>query len=144
MRALIERVERVNCVIDNKIHSSIENGFLVYVAFEEGDNEQKITKAIDKIRKLRIFTDEFGKLNLSIDQVNGSVMAISSFSLFADLNTGNRPSFSRSLPFNESKPLYDLFISKAKDVFKLESGVFGADMKIDAINDGPISVILDI
>lgn len=83
-------------------------------------------------------------MNLSIKDVDGEVLLISSFSLFADLNTGNRPSFSRSLPFSISKPLYDLTVEKANNLFKLQTGEFGADMKIDAINDGPVSVILDI
>jgi len=144
MRCLIERVLSSKCVIDNQIHSEINKGFLVYVAFEEGDNSNKIDKSLNKISKLRIFTDSDDKLNLALNDVNGEVMIISSFSLFADLLSGNRPSFKRSLPFDISKPLYDEFILKASKMFKLASGVFGADMKIEAINDGPISVILDL
>lgn len=144
MRLLIERVKSAKCIIDNNVKSEIGNGFLVYVAFEESDNELKIDKALLKLSKLRIFEDENHKMNLSLRDINGEVLMISSFSLFADLLSGNRPSFSRSLPFNVSKPLYDLCVEKAKNLFKLQTGEFGADMKIDAINDGPVSVILDI
>ena len=97
MRCLIERVKEAECIIDNLSHSKIGRGLLVYVAFEEKDNNQIIDKALEKIKKLRVFTDNQGKLNLSIDQVEGEVMIISSFSLFADLYTGSRPSFSKSL-----------------------------------------------
>ena len=144
MRLLIERVKTAKCIIDNTVKSSINNGYLVYCAFEDGDDETKIDKALNKLSKLRIFEDENHKMNLSIKDVDGEVLLISSFSLFADLNTGNRPSFSRSLPFSISKPLYDLTVEKANNLFKLQTGEFGADMKIDAVNDGPVSVILDI
>ncbi len=144
MRLLIERVKSCKCVIYGLTNSEIGQGLLVYCAFEEGDNPLKNDKAISKIKKLRIFTDEADKLNLSIGDVNGEVMVISSFSLFADLNTGNRPSFSRSLKYDESLPLYNDFINKAKLELNAKTGVFGADMKVNSINDGPISVILDI
>ena len=144
MRLLIQRVSACKCIIDGAIHSSINEGFLVYVAFESGDTNLTIDKAILKIQKLRIFTDSNDKLNLSINDIKGDVIIISSFSLFADLNTGNRPSFSRSLSFNLSKPLYDYMIEKASIELNAKSGVFGADMKIESINDGPISVIYDL
>lgn len=144
MRLLIQRVKECKCIIDNKVHSSIGKGLLCYCAFEDGDNFIKNDKAIKKLSTLRIFTDEFDKLNLSIKDIDGEIIIISSFSLFADLNTGNRPSFSRSIKFEDSKPLYDDFISKGESLLNAKSGVFGADMKIESINDGPISVILDI
>ena len=103
-----------------------------------------IDKALNKVKKLRIFTDQFDKLNLSIDDVNGEVLIISSFTLYANLLSGNRPSFSRSISYDKSLPLYEYTIEKAKTLFNLKDGVFGADMKIGSINDGPVSVILDI
>ena len=99
MRLLIERVKSAKCIIDNNVKSKIGNGFLVYIAFEESDNELKIDKALLKLSKLRIFEDENHKMNLSLRDIDGEVLMISSFSLFADLLSGNRPSFSRSLPF---------------------------------------------
>lgn len=144
MRALIERVKSAKCIIDNSIHSEIGNGYLVYVAFEDKDTFDIIDKCVNKILKLRIFTDSNHKLNLSINEVYGSILLISSFSLFADLTTGNRPSFSRSSSFDKGKPLYDYTVTKFQSLIDTKSGIFGADMEINAINDGPISVILDI
>lgn len=144
MRLLIQRVKECKCEIDNKIHSSISKGLLVYCAFEKGDDSLKIDKAVKKISTLRIFTDEQDKLNLSIKDISGEVIVISSFTLFADMNTGNRPSFSRSLKYDESLPLYNDFINKMEKELHAKSGIFGADMKIYSINDGPVSVIYDL
>jgi len=144
MRLLIQRVLEASCVIDDKIHSKIKHGYIVYCAFEERDNKEIIDKALLKVKKLRIFTDDMGKLNLSIDQVNGEVLLVSSFSLYGDMMDGNRPSFTRSLKYDLSKPLYDYCVMKANELFKLKTGIFGADMKINSINDGPISLLLDI
>jgi len=144
MRLLIQRVKEASCVIDNVVHSSIKQGYIVYCAYEEKDTFDIIDKALLKVKKLRIFTDSNDKLNLSIDEIDGEVLLISSFSLYGDMLSGNRPSFTRSLKYDLSKPLYDYTVMKAKELFKLSSGVFGADMKIHSINDGPISLMLDI
>lgn len=144
MRALIERVSNAKCIINQETHSEIGNGLLVYIAYEAGDDFDKIIRMCEKISKLRIFTDEKGKLNLSVKDVSGSCLLISSFSLFADLKTGNRPSFSRSIPFNESEPLYEMTKREMASLLPTCFGIFGADMKIEATNDGPVSVILDM
>lgn len=144
MRLLIQRVKNAKCIISSIVHSSIQNGLLVYVAYEETDTFLTIDKALNKVKKLRIFTDQNDKLNLSIDDISGEVLIISSFTLYADLLNGNRPSFSRSISYDKSLPLYEYTIEKAKTLFNLKDGVFGADMKIESINDGPVSVILDI
>ncbi|MBP5342663.1 D-tyrosyl-tRNA(Tyr) deacylase [bacterium] len=144
MRLLIERVKEASCKIDNIVKSSISKGFLTYVCFEEGDDINKINKAVYKLSKLRIFEDDNHKMNLSIEDINGEILIISSFSLYADALSGNRPSFSRSLTYNKSIELYNLFIENAKKILKIKTGEFGADMEISAINDGPVSIILDI
>lgn len=143
MRFLIERVKSANCYIDKKIHSSIGQGLLVYVAFEEKDSKEVIEKAASKITKLRIFPDEQQKLNLSLLDKGGELMLISSFSLFAELRNGLRPSFSRSVSYALGEPLFKEAINEFKKICHTEIGVFGADMQIESVNDGPVSVILD-
>ena len=145
MRALIERVEKASCNINGEVHSSIEKGLLVYIAFEEGDNLEKIKKMAYKIQKLRIFEDDEHKMNKSIEDINGEILLISSFSLYGDALSGNRPSFTRSLKYSLSLPLYELMKREIEGIFgSIKSGVFGADMKIEAINDGPVSIIIDL
>lgn len=144
MRLLIERVKEAKCVIDNNVHSSIKNGYLVYVAYESKDNESIIDKALDKLIKLRLFTDENHKLNKSIIDVNGEILLISSFTLFADPKTGNRPSFSKSVPFSIGEPLFEYTKYSLNRRINSQFGVFGADMDILSINDGPVSIIMDI
>ena len=143
MRVLIERVVNAKCEIDGKTYSEIPAGLLVYVAFSSGDNVEKIIKISSKISKLRIFDDDNHKLNRSITDISGSVLLVSSFSLFAELKSGNRPSYSISLPFDEAKPLFEEMVRSLKTLVPLKTGVFGADMKIHSINDGPVSVIID-
>ena len=144
MRALIERIEKASCIIDGKVHSSVSHGLLVYVAFTENDNIDTLNKMASKIFKLRIFEDENHKMNKALSEINGSILLISSFSLYGDTKGMNRPSFIKSLGYNEAKPLYDEFISIMNNFKRIETGIFGADMKIEAINDGPVSIIIDI
>ena len=142
MRLLIERVSKAKCVINGNYHSVINEGLLVYVAFTSSDTKEVIDKGVSKLLKLRIFSDKFGKMNLSVKDINGRVMIISSFSLYGDTKGSNRPSFTKSLSFNEAKPLYDYFVRQVKLEVTAETGVFGANMQIDAINDGPVSIIM--
>ncbi len=144
MRLLIERVKKANCIIDGISHSSIDEGLLVYVAFTSLDNKELIDKAVSKLIKLRIFSDSNDKMNLSVKDVNGMILVISSFSLYGDTKGNNRPSFTKSLSYNDALPLYNYFISKLENEVIAKTGVFGADMKIEAINDGPVSIIMDL
>ncbi|MGM9873748.1 MAG: D-aminoacyl-tRNA deacylase [Bacilli bacterium] len=144
MRVVITRVKEANVKIDDKIVGAIQKGFLLLVGFKEGDNEQIIDKLVDKISKIRIFEDENGLTNLSIFDVNGDILSISQFTLYADTKKGNRPSFINALKPEYSSPLYDLFNKKLKEKgLKVEQGIFGSDMKVYSINDGPFTIILD-
>lgn len=144
MRLLIERVKNAKCIINSSLHSQIEKGFLVYVAYQEEDTFDTIEKAVHKVINLRVFSDENDKLNLSIKDIDGEILLVSSFSLYGDASRGNRPSFILSAKKEISEPLYLQTIKKFKESINTESGVFGADMKIQAINDGPISIILNL
>ncbi|MCR5741429.1 MAG: D-tyrosyl-tRNA(Tyr) deacylase [Gammaproteobacteria bacterium] len=144
MRALIERVKYAKCEIDGKVHSSIDKGLLVYIAFTLGDDSKTITSMVQKIKKLRIFEDENHKMNKSILDIGGEVLLISSFSLYGDTKGNNRPSFVKSLNYHEAEPLFNSFISELEREVPLKVGVFGADMMINAVNDGPVSIIIDM
>lgn len=144
MRVLIQRSKNSNVVINNKINGSIDYGYVLLVGFTEGDNEQIVDKMINKILNLRIFEDENGKMNKSLIDVGGSILSISQFTLYADTKKGNRPSFIDSLEYNRASNLYDYFNLKLKERnIKLETGVFGADMKVSILNDGPVTILLD-
>ena len=144
MRVLIQRSKKSNVVINNKINGSIDYGYVLLVGFTEGDNEQIVDKMINKILNLRIFEDENGKMNKSLIDVGGSILSISQFTLYADTKKGNRPSFIDSLEYNRASNLYDYFNLKLKERnIKLETGVFGADMKVSILNDGPVTILLD-
>lgn len=143
MRLLIERVKYAKCVIDNKIKSEINKGLLCYVAFSESDTYKTIDDAIAKISKLRIFTDNNDKMNLSVKDILGEVLIISSFSLYGDTKGNNRPSFVKSLKYDDALLLYNYMIKRGEEALNCKSGSFGADMMIEAINDGPVSIIID-
>lgn len=144
MKVIITRVKEAKVEIDNSIAGQINKGFLILVGFKEGDNEEMINKVTDKISKLRIFEDDKGLTNLSIFDVGGDILSISQFTLYADIKKGNRPSFINALKPIYSSPLYDLFNKKLEEKgLKVEKGVFGADMKVFSINDGPFTIIID-
>lgn len=144
MRVLIQRSKNSNVKINNKVNGSIDFGYVLLVGFTEGDNEQVVDKMINKILNLRIFEDENGKMNKSLIDVSGSILSISQFTLYANTNKGNRPSFVESLPYTKASVLYDLFNSKLKEKsIKVETGIFGADMEVSILNDGPVTILLD-
>lgn len=145
MRILLQIVQNASVTIDNQPHSAIQKGYLLLVSFTEGDDEAMVRKMADKLVKLRIFPDENGKTNLSLAQVNGQILSVSQFTLYANLKEGNRPSFVNALKGEFSKPLYDYFNSYLADTYHLfvSTGVFGADMKVALVNDGPFTVMLD-
>ena len=144
MRVLIQRSKNSSVTIDNKVNGSIDFGYVLLVGFTNGDNEQIVDKMINKILNLRIFEDENGKMNKSIIDEGGSILSISQFTLYADTKKGNRPSFVQSLEYNKASNLYDYFNLKLKERnIKVETGIFGADMKVSILNDGPVTIFLD-
>ncbi len=145
MRLLIQECLQGKVVIDGKTVGEIGRGEVVLVGFTTGDDEKIIDRMIDKLLKLRIFADENGKTNLSLADIDGKLLLVSQFTLYADLSSGNRPSFVKALPGSQSEPLFGLFAKKMDERMpgKIEKGVFGADMKVHLINDGPFTVLLD-
>ncbi len=143
MRIIIQRVKQASCEIDGKIYSQIEDGLLLLVGFCQGDDERYLEYFVNKICKMRIFSDDFGKLNLSIKDIRGKILSISQFTLYAYAYNGNRPSFTNALNFEKASLLYDKFNSLLQEQVETKVGVFGADMKINLINDGPVTIILD-
>lgn len=144
MKALLQRSKVSKVTIDGKVNGEIDNGLVIFVGFTNGDNEEIINKMIDKIINLRIFEDEKGLMNLSLLDINGSILSISQFTLYADAKKGRRPSFINALEPNESSKLYDIFNKKLKEKnIKVETGIFGADMKVEIFNDGPVTIMLD-
>ncbi|MBP6455225.1 MAG: D-tyrosyl-tRNA(Tyr) deacylase [Chitinophagaceae bacterium] len=145
MRIIIQRVEKASVSIDEKIIASINFGFLILLGIEHDDTEFDIDWLCQKICSLRIFNDSDGKMNLNIIDVAGEICVVSQFTLFASCKKGNRPSFLKSAKPEIAIPIYNLFLEKLKLAFgkKIQSGVFGADMKINLVNDGPVTIFLD-
>ena len=144
MKIVVQKVKESSVTIDGKVHGQIDKGFMVLVGFCDGDNEAIIDKMVDKMIHLRIFEDENGKMNLSLDDVKGSILSISQFTLYANCKKGRRPSFIEAAKPEVAIPLYDYFNEKIREQgIHLETGIFGADMKVSLINDGPITIILD-
>lgn len=144
MRILIQECLRAKVTIDNKVHGEIQNGEVIFVGFTYGDDEKTVDKMLQKMLKLRIFADQEGKTNLSLDQTGGNILCISQFTLYADVSHGNRPSFVNAMKGEESKKLYDCFCEKLLQVIpKAQFGIFGADMKVELVNDGPFTIMLD-
>lgn len=144
MKAVVQRVLKANLKVGNELVSEIDNGLLVFFGVGTGDGEIEAQKLVNKIVKLRIFEDENQKMNLSIKDIGGQILLVSQFTLYADCRHGNRPSFITAEKPERANELYEL----AKQMFMNESidvktGIFGADMKINAINDGPVTIIID-
>lgn len=144
MRILVQRSKFSKVTINNKINGSIDKGLVAFVGFTHTDNENIIDKMIDKLINLRIFEDENELMNLSLLDVKGEILSISQFTLYADTTKGRRPSFINAMKQEEATKLYDLFNKKLKEKnVKVETGIFGADMKVEIYNDGPVTVMLD-
>ena len=144
MRFVIQRVMNSKVTIDGKIRGQIGKGFMVLVGVGEGDTVETADKMIHKMINLRIFEDENGKTNLGLKDVSGSLLLISQFTLYADCKRGNRPSFVKAGAPDTAKSLYEYIISKCKNEIEVvEQGEFGADMKVELVNDGPFTVLLD-
>lgn len=144
MKVCVQRVKKAKLVIEEKKIAEFVSGMVVFVGFTQGDKIEKIDYLVNKVSGLRIFEDEAGKMNLSVSNINGSILIIPNFTLYADCEHGFRPSFQNALIPNESKPLFDIFVEKMKQKYdKVYSGVFGADMQITQQNDGPITIIIE-
>lgn len=144
MKIVVQRVKESSVTIDGVVHGKIGKGFMVLVGFCESDNEAIVDKMVNKMIHLRVFEDQQGKMNLSLTDVKGSILSISQFTLYADCRKGRRPSFIDAAKPEIAIPLYSYFNEKIKEYdIPLETGIFGADMKVSLINDGPITIILD-
>lgn len=144
MRVVIQRVIKANVSVDQKIVGDIGNGLVILVGFTHKDDEMDIKYIVNKIVNLRIFDDKNGIMNLSVKDIKGSILSISQFTLYADTQKGRRPSYINSLEGNLAEPLYNQFNEYlAKEDLKIATGIFGADMKISLINDGPVTIIID-
>jgi D-aminoacyl-tRNA deacylase len=145
MRVLIQRVSNASVTIEDLIHSEINEGLLVFIGIEELDTQDDINWLIKKITQLRIFNDQNGKMNLSLIDNDGEILVVSQFTLFASTKKGNRPSFIKSAKPDVAIPLYESFIEKLNQSIlkEVKSGIFGADMKVQLVNDGPVTIWLD-
>ncbi len=144
MRLVIQRVTRASVTIDNKKKSEIGLGLLVLIGFGNNDDEKIVDKYLNKLIKLRVFADEAGKTNKSVKDVNGGLLLVSQFTLMANCKEGNRPSFTNALNPKEANRLYEYMIEKAREQVKeVGVGEFGADMKVELLNDGPFTVVID-
>ena len=144
MRALIQRVAHASVTVDGKVTGAIKKGFLILLGVTETDTEEEVTVLTEKMLKLRLFPDAEGKTNCSIQDVGGSLLVISQFTLCADCRKGTRPSFSHAAKPDEAERLYELFLAKCRAVIPhTDCGVFGAHMDVDLRNDGPFTVLLD-
>lgn len=145
MRIILQRVKHACVAINGKINGKIEKGFLVLVGFKEGDEESYIKPMAEKLTGLRIFEDENEKMNLSLGDVGGDILAISQFTLYADCKKGRRPSFVEAMNPQKAEEFYNKFVKICEDLTgkRIETGIFGADMKVELLNDGPVTIILD-
>lgn len=143
MKTVITRVKQASVTIKNKEISKIDNGLLILVGFTENDNKTNINYMVDKIINLRIFNDEQGQMNKSVLEINGSILSVSQFTLYADTKKGRRPSYQKALKSNEASKLYDIFNNELKKYINTKIGIFGEDMQVQSINDGPVTIIIE-
>ncbi|MBR4350404.1 MAG: D-tyrosyl-tRNA(Tyr) deacylase [Bacteroidales bacterium] len=145
MRAVIQRVTRASVTIDGTLKSEIGTGFLVLLGIEDADTDEDLVWLSGKIARLRVFSDENDLMNLSLDDVHGDVLLVSQFTLFASTKKGNRPSYIRAARPEKAIPMYEAFIRQLQSEIqgKVVTGEFGADMKVDLLNDGPVTIIID-
>lgn len=145
MKAVIQRVAHASVKVDGKTIGSCGQGFLILLGVMAGDDEKEADKLVNKTVNLRVFEDENGKMNLSSLDIGGEMLVVSQFTLCADCTHGRRPSFTPSAPPDEANRLYEYFVRRLKEngISHVETGVFGADMKVELLNDGPVTIILD-
>lgn len=145
MRVVIQRVERASVAVHGQISGKIGPGLLVLAGFEADDQENDIDWMVGKIVRLRIFSNAEGVMDLSVQEAQGEILAVSQFTLFASVKKGNRPSWSRAAKGEISRPLFDLFTAKLSSLLgrTVQTGIFGADMKVSLVNDGPVTLTID-
>ena len=144
MRLVVKNSLEASCEVDNKIVGKISHGFVVLVGFTHDDNEEIVEKMAKKFLSMRVFEDENGKTNLSLKDVNGEILSISQFTLYGSLKEGRRPSFVNAMAPDKAKALYEYFNKCLENEgYKVEKGIFGADMKIALVNKGPFTTLLD-
>ena len=143
MRVLVQRSLNSSVSVDSKTVGYIKNGLVLFVSFTYGDSVDEVNYLVKKVLNLRIFDDEDGVMNKSILDVNGSILSISQFTLYADSKKGNRPSYINSLKSDEALKLYDLFNKKLSEFIEVQTGVFGADMLVNINNIGPVTILLE-
>ncbi len=145
MRVVVQRCSRAEVRIDGQTVGQIGRGFLLLVGVTDGDSEAQADLLAKKVAQMRVFEDAEGKMNLALKDVDGAILSISQFTLYADCKKGNRPSFIRAARPETAAPLYDYFNARLRSEYGLqvETGRFGADMKVDFINDGPVTILLD-
>jgi len=144
MRVLVQRVINSSVLVNGKVVGSIDKGLNILVGFTDTDTSKEIDYMVDKVINLRIFDDENGVMNKSLLDVNGSILSISQFTLYADASKGRRPSYIKALSGDKATLLYDEFNNKLKENnIKVETGIFGADMKVNILNDGPVTIFIE-
>ncbi len=144
MRLLIQRSKKSSVEINGKINGSIDFGYVIFVGFTHKDTKEIVNRMINKLLNLRIFEDEEGKINKSLLDVGGSILSISQFTLYANTSKGNRTSFIDSMNYDDASKLYDYFNETLKENgINTQTGIFGEDMKVSILNDGPITIMLD-
>ena len=144
MKVVLQRVDYAKCTVDGVVTGAIDKGYMLLVGFTHDDNIEKVQKAAKKIAGLRIFEDENHKMNLNLESVKGSILSISQFTLYANTNEGNRPSFVDAMKPDMAKALYEDFNEELRKYgFKVETGIFGAHMDIELLNSGPVTIIYE-
>lgn len=143
MKVVIQRVKKAQVVIDEELVGDIKQGLLLLVGVGPDDEQEDLDYAVRKITNMRIFSDDMGKMNLSVQDVKGSILSVSQFTLFADTKKGNRPAFTGAAKPDKAEQLYNAFNEALAQCVPVETGVFGADMHVSLVKDGPVTIILD-
>ena len=144
MKLVIQRVKNASVEVDNKIVGEIDKGFLVLIGIKVGDTKEQADYLVKKVCNLRVFTDEKCKMNLSLKDVEGKLLIVSQFTLYGNCNDGNRPSFIEAARPEEAIPLYEYFCDECeKNGIEVQKGIFGADMKVQLLNDGPVTIVIE-
>ena len=143
MKVLVQRCDKASVTVDKKIVGKIDKGMMILVGFTQTDTSENIDYMVDKVLNLRIYDDESGVMNKSILDIGGSILSVSQFTLYGDTKKGRRPSYINALNGEKAILLYDEFNQKLKEHIHVETGIFGADMKVELINDGPVTIMLE-
>ena len=143
MKVLVQRCDKASVTVNNEIVGKIDKGMMILVGFTQTDTSENIDYMVEKVLNLRIYDDELGVMNKSILDVGGSILSVSQFTLYADTKKGRRPSYVNALNGENATLLYDEFNEKLRKHIHVETGIFGAEMKVELINDGPVTIILE-